>query len=110
MMKSATRVCLSLKVIFMPSTIEDLRVLVVGDSPLARAGLAALLSNQPGCEVIGQVSGAELADLLDVYRPDALIWDLGWEPAQSLERLTEMGNPTPQPPPHTWRGGEKPGA
>src|SRR5262245_57736086 len=96
----------------MASIVEDLRVLVVGDSPLARAGLAALLSSQPGCEVIGQVSGAELTDLLDVYRPDALIWDLGWEPAQSLERLSEMGTP-PQPAPqsfHFGRGGEKPGA
>src|SRR5262245_49526641 len=82
----------------MASIVEELRVLVVGDSPLARAGLASLLSNQPGCEVIGQVSGAELADMLDVYRPDALIWDLGWEPAQSLERLAEMGGRADNPP------------
>ena len=85
----------------MPITLEDLRVLVVGDSPLARAGLAALLTNQPGCDVIGQVSGAELLDMFDLFRPDALIWDLGWEPAQSLERLTEIAGRADQPNPQS---------
>ena len=33
----------------------DIRVLVIGDDYLARAGLAALLEEQPGCTVAGQV-------------------------------------------------------
>ena len=60
----------------------DLRVLVVADDPLARAGLAAMLAAQPGCDVVGQVSSeADLAAEVAVYRPDALLWDLGWDPA-----------------------------
>ncbi len=54
------------------------RILIVADDPLARAGLAALLAGQDGCTVVGQVAGDDPA--LDVYRPDALIWDLGWDP------------------------------
>ena len=54
------------------------RILIVAHDPLARAGLAALLAGQDGCTVVGQVAGDDPA--LDVYRPDALIWDLGWDP------------------------------
>jgi DNA-binding NarL/FixJ family response regulator len=70
---------------------DEVRVLVVADDPLARAGLAALLSGQPECTVTGQVSGdAELTAALDVYRPDVLVWDLGWDPAPALERLADL--------------------
>jgi two-component system nitrate/nitrite response regulator NarL len=59
-----------------------LRVLVVADDPLARAGLAALLNAQPACDVVGQVqAGQDLADEVAIYRPDAMVWDLGWEAA-----------------------------
>ena len=77
----------------MPSLTNDLRVLVVASSPLARAGLTALLDGAPGLDLVGQTAGeAELADALDVYRPDALIWDMGWEPLQTLDRLDEVGD------------------
>ena len=56
----------------------ELRVLVVADDPLARAGLAALLAAQPGATVVGQVAGeAGLSSALDVYRPDIVVWDMG---------------------------------
>lgn len=58
---------------------SDLRVLVVSADPLARAGLAVLLAEQVGCQVVGQVAGGvTLAADLDVYRPDVVVWDLGW--------------------------------
>jgi DNA-binding NarL/FixJ family response regulator len=72
---------------------SDLRVLIVADDPLARAGLAALLSAQPGCVVVGQAGEeGELASALDVYRPQVVAWDLGWEraPAARLERLAAL--------------------
>ena len=82
---------------------SDIRVLIVADDPLARAGLAALLAGQRGCLVVGQV--AEEADLpaaLDVYRPEVVVWDLGWDPAPdsdstptSMERLAELGDADP---------------
>jgi len=67
-------------------------VLVVADDPLARAGLATLLAGQPGCSVVGQVAGdVDLVATRQVYRPDVLVWDLGWgDPTQSLERLAGL--------------------
>jgi two-component system nitrate/nitrite response regulator NarL len=68
-----------------------LRLLIVADDPLARTGLATLLSDQPDCTISGQVpGGADLSAALDVYRPDVVVWDLGWDPALSLERLPEI--------------------
>ena len=73
------------------SMLNDLRVLIVASSPLARAGLAALLADQPGVTVIGQISpDSDLPDTLDVYRPDVTVWDMGWEPLQYIERLNEL--------------------
>ena len=44
---------------------EPLRLIVLADDPLARAGLAALLANLPGCRVVAQGSAALLADAAD---------------------------------------------
>jgi DNA-binding NarL/FixJ family response regulator len=67
------------------------RVLIIADDPLARAGLAALLADQDGCTVVGQVAGDDPA--LDVYRPDALIWDLGWDPDPAALPDLDSGPP-----------------
>jgi DNA-binding NarL/FixJ family response regulator len=50
-----------------------------------------LLSDQVGCEVVGQISGAEeyLADL-EIYRPEVLLWDLGWNPEEVLAQAAEF--------------------
>ena len=75
----------------MISTVDGLRVLVVADDPLARAGLGALLADHPGCFVVGQVGReADLPDMIEVYRPDVLVWDLGWDPTLHLERLADL--------------------
>ncbi len=80
----------------MPLTTESLRVLIVGDSPLARAGLAGLLNSQAGLEVIGQVAAdAELTPSLAVYRADVIAWDMGWEAARSLDLLAEVHEVAP---------------
>jgi len=70
--------------------VVDLRILVAADNLLARAGLAALLSSQAGCEVVGQISGALLSDELQVYRPDAVVYDLGWETSPAVAHLTAL--------------------
>jgi DNA-binding NarL/FixJ family response regulator len=84
--------------------VTDLRVLIVAGDPLARAGLAALLADQPGCLVVGQVDEEiDLPPPIDLYRPEVLVWDLGWDrtpapsssPATSLERLAELGDADP---------------
>lgn len=76
----------------MPALNDDLRVLVVASSPLARAGLTALLDGALGISIVGQsADDTTLADALDAFQPDALVWDMGWEPLQSLDRLGEAG-------------------
>jgi DNA-binding NarL/FixJ family response regulator len=56
-------------------------VLIVADDPLARAGLAAMVTGLPDCRVVGQSSGeADVVTALDVYQPDVVLWDMGWEP------------------------------
>src|SRR5262245_23210799 len=76
----------------------DLRVLIVADDPLARAGLATLLTHQPDCSVVGQVAAqADVLAGLHLYQPDVVVWDLGWEPTPRsadaptvLEHLAEV--------------------
>jgi len=85
----------------MPPTATDLRVLILANDPLARAGLAALLGQQPGCVVVGQLDdrGDWMAEL-EIYTPEAILWDLGWWPdvaappaggaKSALEMLTDL--------------------
>jgi two-component system nitrate/nitrite response regulator NarL len=73
-----------------PADSGYVRVLVVADDPLARAGLRTLVEGFDWSTVVGQVApnpGLE-ADL-ETYSPDIVIWDLGWEADAGLEKLTE---------------------
>ena len=76
---------------------SDLRVLIVADDPLVRAGLAALVAGEPGCLVVGRAESTDdLALAVETYRPDVLLWDLGWNPGPALENLagvTPVGAP-----------------
>lgn len=72
------------------SKINPLRILVISSSPFARAGLASMIDQQPPLSVVGQISSdEELPDALDLYRPDVLVWEMGWEPLQHLEKLND---------------------
>lgn len=58
----------------------DIRLLVVGERLLVRMGLSALLQSADNLSIIAQASPDELsAQLLDVYRPDSLVWLVGDE-------------------------------
>lgn len=72
----------------------ELRVLVVAADALARAGLAALLAEEPGILVAGQSApDVDWDDLLAAYRPDAVVWDWGWDPAAALGQLPNADAP-----------------
>jgi two-component system nitrate/nitrite response regulator NarL len=63
----------------------SLRVLVIAADPLVRAGLATLL-RQAGYTPAGQTSaGADLVAETAIYQPEAVLWDLGWDPQAGLE-------------------------
>lgn len=68
-----------------------LRVLVVADNPLARVGLASLLQDQSNCEVVGQLGDdGKLADSIEVYRPDIVLWDMAWKAVEDIPSLTDV--------------------
>ncbi len=72
------------------------RVLVIAANPLARAGLAGLLSDQSGILVVGQAAGdADLIDVVEVYRPDVLIWDMGFDSLSALDAVSALGGAPP---------------
>lgn len=78
---------------------ENLRILIIANDPLARAGLAALLDNSPNCTLLGQLAATtNLPEETDIYRPDTLLWDLGWAPSpeeiEMLSFLTNLDTPT----------------
>ncbi len=57
----------------------DLNVLIVAENPLARMGLASLLTGQPGLFIAGQTAGGDaLPEEIDLYKPDVIAWDWGW--------------------------------
>jgi DNA-binding NarL/FixJ family response regulator len=69
---------------------DDIRVLVLADDPLARAGLATMLAGRAGTDVVGQVDGTDPVEAIGVYRPDVVAWDLGWDPVDALDRLSAL--------------------
>ncbi len=73
--------------------LPNYRVLVIADDPLARAGLATLIAEQPNITLTGQISAdSQLVENLAVYAPDVLIWDMGWGTTDTIERLADLGS------------------
>src|SRR5436305_2916498 len=85
----------------MPGPADLLTVLLVGDDPLARSGLAALLAGEPGVAVVAQAAPADLSAGSDGDRmaganaasglpPQVALWDLGLAPGLALGRLADF--------------------
>jgi len=74
-----------------------IKILVVAEDPLVRGGLAKIIGNRDGLVVAGVLSGGQVqSGDAEVYQPDIFLWDLGWEPGGSIERLRELpDSPTP---------------
>ncbi|MFQ5924128.1 MAG: response regulator transcription factor [Anaerolineales bacterium] len=74
-------------------------MIVVGDDPLARAGLANLLMEVAGLDVVAQIAtDAYVTAAYRAYAPDVVLWDLGWSLESSswrewLSDLVESGAP-----------------
>ena len=69
-----------------------LKVLRVADDPLARVGLAAVLTHGAGVTVVGQIEGKSAApSAVDVFRPSVVVWDLGWDPVRGLDESPAAG-------------------
>lgn len=90
---------------------EPLRILLLADDPLARAGLAALLASNPDYLVVGQTGGENLFLTIADCQPDIIVWDVGWEFDENDERVPETAVPilvlVPDETavPHLWAAG-----
>jgi len=69
---------------------ESLRILIIANNPLARVGLAALLAEQSGCIIAGQIAAeGDLIALAEDYAADAALWVWDVESETALTALSE---------------------
>lgn len=78
------------------------RLLIADDHPVVRAGLAGLLSDEPGFEVVGEAAdGEEAVRMAAATRPDVVLMDLrmpGVDGVAATARICagEAGDPPPR--------------
>jgi DNA-binding NarL/FixJ family response regulator len=77
---------------------RPVRVLVVDDDPLVRAGLAMILGASPDLRLVGEAGdGADLAHAIDAYAPDVVLMDIRMPRIDGLT-ATELLRARPDPP------------
>ncbi|WP_037621585.1 response regulator transcription factor [Streptomyces aureus] len=73
-----------------------IRLALVDDDPLVRAGLALMLGGAEDVEIVGEAAdGGEVEDLVDRVRPDVVLMDIrmpGVDGLTATERLREREN------------------
>ncbi len=75
-----------------------IRIMIIDDHPVVRTGLAAMLSTQPGIDVVGSASsGMEALALLEKIAPDVILIDLRMPGMSGLEVIRAI-NARPDPP------------
>src|SRR5919201_4420645 len=87
-----------------------IRVLVVDDHPVLRAGLEAVLRSEPGFVCVGTAAdGHELVAMVRRARPDVVLldWRLGDEDGVSLCRALRAETAPPQVVLYTASAGEE---
>lgn len=74
-----------------PVPVSPIRVLLVDDHPIFRAGLRALLESQPDVRVIGEAgNGAEAIARANELHPDIILLDISMPDVDGLEALRRM--------------------
>jgi DNA-binding NarL/FixJ family response regulator len=67
---------------------RSIRIVVVDDHPLARAGIAALIADEPGMVVVGEAAnGHEAVEQFRAHRPDVTLMDLQMPQMTGLEAM-----------------------
>lgn len=76
-----------------------IRILLVDDDPLVRAGLSLMLSGSDRLRVVGEAGdGAEGVEAIATLGPDVVLMDIrmpGLDGLSAIERLRERGDDTP---------------
>lgn len=70
-----------------------IRIMIIDDHPVVRAGLASMLSTQPSIDVVGSASGAlEALALLETVVPDVILMDLRMPGMSGLEAIRAINS------------------
>jgi DNA-binding NarL/FixJ family response regulator len=74
---------------------HDIRVLLVDDQELFRAGVAVMVDAQTGMEVVGQAGdGSEAVRLVDELSPDVVLMDIRMPGVDGVEATRQIYSPT----------------
>ena len=77
------------------ATGSDIRILIVDDHPVVRAGLTSMLATQPGLEVADSVSsGEEALDMLERQHLDIVLLDLRMPGMNGIDTLLAIKRKT----------------
>ncbi|SDT01734.1 response regulator [Microlunatus soli] len=76
---------------------SDIRVAVIDDDAMARAGISMIVSSAPGIEVVGQADdGSGAVDLVARHAPDVVLMDIqmpGMDGLQATAALAALARP-----------------
>ncbi len=71
---------------------EKIRVVLADDHAVLRAGLKALIEDEPDIEVVGEASnGAEAIEVVQHERPDVVVMDIAMPVMNGLEATERIG-------------------
>lgn len=81
----------------MTETTETIRVLIADDHAVVRRGLHALITSEPGMEVVGEAAdGVEAVLKVRSLRPDVILLDLVMPRKDGLEAIVEIKQENPK--------------
>ncbi|MEO6866841.1 MAG: response regulator transcription factor [Gaiellales bacterium] len=83
------------KVLGSEDGVRDVKVVLVDDHAVVRAGLRMLIEQQAGLHVVGEAgTGAEALEIVEIKRPDVVVLDVELPDADGLELLPQLQHKT----------------
>jgi NarL family two-component system response regulator LiaR len=78
-------------------TEQTIRILIADDHPVVRKGIKALLSTEPGLEVIGEAADGEQAvTKARTLKPDVILMDLAMPRKDGVQAISEIRQEIPE--------------
>jgi DNA-binding NarL/FixJ family response regulator len=76
-----------------------IRIVVVDDQPLVRAGISRILATDPELEIVAECDdGSQVVDCVEEHRPDVVLMDIRMKQvdgAEATRRVGALGDPPP---------------